>query len=96
MDLIVDAAPVCSPALKLLKVFSDPCIGHQTVDLKQMDFQIFLQQGWVYLGSAILGLYPWQASAASSLTVREGELVERGKGGCQDYSQLRVCGSFIG
>ena len=53
VDLIVDAAPVCSPALELLKVFSDPCIGHQTVDLKQMDFQIFLQQGWVYLGSAI-------------------------------------------
>ena len=52
VDLIVDAAPVCSSALELLKVFSDPCTDHQTVDLKQMDFQIFLQQRWVYLGSA--------------------------------------------
>ena len=39
---------------------------------------------------------PWKASAASSLTLREGELLERGRGGWHDYSQLRVCGSFIG
>lgn len=28
------------------------CVLSYTVDLKQIDFQVFLQQGWVRLGSA--------------------------------------------
>ena len=52
MGLTVDTTPVCSPTLELLGVFSGPCTGHQNVDPKQIDCQIFLPQRWVNLGSA--------------------------------------------
>ena len=40
--LVVGTARVCSPALEPLLVFSGPSMGHQNVDLKQIDYKIFL------------------------------------------------------
>ena len=37
-------ASVCSPALESSGVSSGPCKGHQNVDLKQIECEIFLQQ----------------------------------------------------
>ena len=37
-------APVCSLALETSRIFSGPLRGHQNVDLKQIDFQLFIQQ----------------------------------------------------
>ena len=52
MSLIVGITPLCSPALEHLWVFTGPCMDHQNIDLKQRDYQIFLQQTYVYSGSA--------------------------------------------
>ena len=40
----VGTAPICSPALGPLGVFSGPFMGHQNVDLIQIDCKLFLQQ----------------------------------------------------
>ena len=52
MSLIVGITPLCSPALEHLWVFTGPCMDHQNIDLKQRDYQIFLQQTYIYSGSA--------------------------------------------
>ena len=52
MSLLVGITPVCSPALEHLWVCTGPCIDHQNIDLKQRDCQIFLQQAYIYSGSA--------------------------------------------
>lgn len=52
MGSFVGIALVCSLAPETLGVFFGSCTGHQNIDLKQIDCQIFLQQKWVYSGSA--------------------------------------------
>lgn len=52
MSLIVGIRPLCSPAVEHLWVFTGACMGHQNIDLKQRDCRIFLQQTYVYSGSA--------------------------------------------
>lgn len=52
MSLIVGITPICSPALEHLWVFTGPCMERQNIDLKQRNCQIFLQQTYIYSGSA--------------------------------------------
>lgn len=52
MSLIVGITPICSPALEHLWVFTGPCMDCQNIDLKQRNCQIFLQQTYIYSGSA--------------------------------------------
>lgn len=56
MSLVVGITPICSPALEALHVFLGPHMGHQDVDLKQIDYQIFLQQTWINLVSERVAL----------------------------------------
>lgn len=48
LGLIVVTAPVGSSAPEP----SGPHMGYQNIDLKQIDWQVFLQQKWAYSGSA--------------------------------------------
>lgn len=52
MGSVVGTTVFCSPAPGPFGVLSGPLVGHPDVNLKQVDCQVFLQQRWIYSGSA--------------------------------------------
>ena len=82
--------PVSSQALEPLSIFYDHCMGKQNVDLKQIDYKLFLQQKnktWVYLGSAenfSLGLTMYKPSQGKGRRM----FLQRRKESWEDCSKL--------
>ena len=75
--------------------FSSPCAGHQNVDLKQTDCQIFLQEkknSLILNQQRIWGLQAWQATYKPlQLQGKESTFME-GRGHCEDCSPQRALG----
>ena len=99
MGSIVVIAPVFSLAPEPLGVFFSPCTGHQNVDLKQIDCQIFLQERWIYSGSAEnCNLGSATMVSFRQVPAQQGEensFIE-GKGSWEGYSKQGVLWLFFG
>ena len=67
--------PRLSAPPEVLGIFSSPCKGKKSDDLKQIDCQVFLQQRWVYSGSA-----ERRWATRKPCTGRERALSRRGRG----------------
>ena len=74
LGIIVGNAPVSSPAPELLRIFSGLHMGYKNIDLKQIDWQLFLQQRWVYSGLTenCNSVYNHDQPQASPSTARKG------------------------
>lgn len=89
---IVGTTPVCSPVLESSGVSSGPCKGHQNVDLKQIECEIFLKQRCLFGISNELqfGFRSHGKPCAISLTAKNRDAFIERKGSWEGWSKQRV------